>query len=326
MERAAALLEDDSKQVLARTIFSAGGSILRAFRTMQGNMKGGDSVRGYYVGFASGAYDGVLRSTLRRLASYEELTYIGLHLGGESFLNKDSLSALQAHGDEAATTYWRLVCNLVDARSATVEAYRSRPPGCLAPLIGPLAAQRKALGHARAPCAAMYAAEERRFASRSVYRCFDACAWVHLTAIREVLGLLYEVDFAEVPRSVQDVLRADFEGWGTSSVVENAFRAARALERASPSHRLAPHRVWHKPHEDEVFSRFDRPEIEATPEAAACIGVRHLSSTLFSSMHARPTIPADSLRRILRPERWATFTRASELNCIGATKLLVSMS
>lgn len=96
--------------------------------------------------------------------------------------------------------------------------------------------------------------EERRFASRSVYRCFDACAWVHLTAIREVLGLLYEVGFAEVPLSVQDVLRADFEGWGTSSVVENAFRAARALERASPSHRLAPHRVWQKPHEDGVLA------------------------------------------------------------------------
>lgn len=75
-----------------------------------------------------------------------------------------------------------------------------------------------------------------------------------------------------------------------------------------------------------VFSRFDRPEIEATPEAAACIGLRHLPSTLFSSMHARPTIPAESLRRILRPVRWATFTRASELNCMGATKLLVSMS
>lgn len=150
LEKAADILNDDGKQLVGRAIYSAAGSIYRAFQSMSSKLKGADSVRNYYIGFAMGMYSNVLRQTLQRLSSIAELSYIGLEVGATGLRPADAPKTLVAHDDKHALLYWDLVWELAAARGMSMEVYQAHPPGCFAPLVGTVEQRTQALRLAKA--------------------------------------------------------------------------------------------------------------------------------------------------------------------------------
>ena len=329
LEKAASLLADHSRQRLCRVLLLAVKPMHQAFATTQTNLKGPESVLKYHIGFALGAYDSVLRKCMSRLSDMSVLQQLPLQMAFTDDISSED-HPLRYQDKCLASKMCQLVVSLVSHQAKTHEVFKLLPPLCMAPMLGSLQQAADCMKLVERLCNAMYAAENVMYADREVHSVFLACCWPLQTSVREMFAYLRELNFSVAPQHVKDVLLCIFKSWGSTGVCENGFRGVRAAEKKSPSGTISNVRKWCTLHQDEEIARYERHEVSAMTADGGAEGCsKGLNKSFFQSWHATPTVPlkGDSgLRTIMGTLRWPSFTRASKIDTVAATSLLLRMS
>lgn len=319
-KKAIELLSDDFRQLRGRALYRAALPAFLAHQETIRTLKGADAVTEAYIGFTKGSYDIVLRKTAGVLSDTEALAYVGLQM---EFDNPEWAKAghWQVESDDMLSeTLWTLVFAIVKHRSLTHEFYKSFPPYCFSLWVGKLPDQTTGLARARKLAEAMYAAEERMHFDRSVCILLQRCFWPYSVPVRETLGSLAGVEFSQVTPDVFQMQATNFRGWGSSLLCEDGFRSVKYVERAAHKSKLQCVKRWHAPMSQEMMARLDRPEID--PVVGARSGQRQLPTALFEGSAAKPTVPRETVRRIVRPKKWQSFTRESKRTAFATALFL----
>ena len=328
LEKAASLLADHSRQRLCRVLLLAVKPMHQAFLTTQANMKGAEAVLKYHIGFAVGGYDSVLRRCMSTLSDMSVLQQLPLQMAFTEDISSED-HPLRYQDKYLSSKMCQLVVSLVSHQAKTHEVFKLLPPLCMAPMLGSVQHAAVCMKLVERLCNAMYAAENVMHADRTVHGVFLACCWTLQTSVREMFAYLRELNFSVAPQHVKDVLLCIFKSWGSTGVCENGFRGVRAAEKKSPSGTISNARKWCTLHQDEEIARYERHEVSAMTADGGAEGCsKGLNKAFFQSWHATPTIPlkGDSgLRTIMGTLRWPTFTRASKIDTVAATSLLLRM-
>lgn len=153
----------------------------------------------------------------------------------------------------------------------------------------------------------------------------QAIPYFSCIVVREMLCVLRQHHFREVPEDLNLPLAAMFQGFQQSSVVENAHNVVKDHLRDTKGSGMSMHQRWMLPHFEDVLGSFERQEIDA--DLADRAGPRTLPKACFDALGGSPSVPDELLQAIRGGSpTWPSFTPQSAHMIPAATHLLMEAS
>ena len=213
---------------------------------------------------------------------------LSLSCGGESFRRigfadrSSSLGPAALAGDtEVAGKMMRFVVAFVGLRLANHLQYMASLPGALVLLVHPLASVRRScLAALKSLWERLLVAEELALGSSFIEAFLKNLCWPQFCWIREVLVLLAEWSFEQVPIEVEVGVRSLFTGLLSTNIVELANNLLRKKETSNRRHALARLQRYHQLITSPLLKEHDRhapPQTEASKRSRA----KHLPRAVF---------------------------------------------
>ena len=212
------------------------------------------------------------------------------------------------------TSLFSLECLAVKHRASSMSHYCDAPPFQFAQLLSPLAKRVNAgLAQAKEAWEAMCCAEAKCHTCPDLASLMQQTPYFNLTAVREVLLHVAQLEFKMVHPAAMAILRPMFQGLGQSGVVERAFNPTRDMQRESKNQRMARLKRWMCAVDAKVIAEHGREEVIADTERAA---LKKVSPSMFDFRDSQPTVPAQVLSQICGYTKWQTHTTELPQLCV----------